>query len=88
MVYARAGDRKRAEEILKQLETSKTYVSPGELADLYVALGDHERAFASLEKGFAAHDTQLQFLGIDTGLDPLRSDPRLADLKRRVGLPE
>jgi hypothetical protein len=73
--------------ILKRLETSKTYVSPGELAVLYVALGEREQAFRSLEKAFAARDLQLQFLATDSSFDNLRSDPRFADLVRRVGLP-
>ena len=52
----------------------------------YVALGERERAFALLERGYAEHDNQLQFLGVDPGLDPLRSDPRFQELLRRVGL--
>ena len=63
------------------------YVSPAELAVLYAALGEREQAFKSLEKGFAARDLQLQFLGIDPAFDSLRDDPRFADLMRRVGLP-
>lgn len=86
--YARVGERKKAQEILKRLQTSKEYVSPGELAILYASLGELEPAFESLEKGFASHDLQLQYLGVDPAFDPLRSDPRFADLKRRVGLPE
>lgn len=84
--YAKAGEHKRAEAILKRLQTSKEYVSPAELADLYVALGKREQAFASLEKGYAAHDLQLQYIGADPFLDPLRSDPRFHDIMRRVGL--
>jgi len=84
--YAKAGERERAQAILKQLETSKEYVSPGELAILYVALGEREQAFTSLEKAYAAHDLQLQYLGVDPAFDSLRSDPRFADLLRRVGL--
>jgi hypothetical protein len=84
--YARAGERGRARALLKRLETSKEYVSPGELAVLYAALGEHESAFASLERSYAAHDLQLKYLGVDPALDPLRSDPRFQDLMRRVGL--
>jgi eukaryotic-like serine/threonine-protein kinase len=86
--YARAGARERARAILKRLETSKEYVSPGELAVLYVSLGEHDQAFASLERAYAAHDLQLKYLGVDPAYDSLRSDPRFTDLVRRVGLPE
>jgi TolB-like protein/Tfp pilus assembly protein PilF len=84
--YAQAGQREKAQAILKRLETTKEYVSPEELANLYTALGEREKAFASLEKAYAAHDLQLQFLRSEPDLDPLRSDPRFADLMRRVGL--
>jgi serine/threonine-protein kinase len=86
--YAKAGEREKAQAILKQLETSKEYVSPGELPVLYVALGEREKAFASFEKAYAAHDSQLQFLKVDPSFDPLRDDPRFQDLMRRVGLPQ
>jgi TolB-like protein/Tfp pilus assembly protein PilF len=86
--YARAGDRDRAQLILKRLQSGETYVSPGELAVLYVALGEREQAFTLLERAFAARDLQLQFLGVDPSFDTLRGDPRFADLLRRVGLPQ
>jgi hypothetical protein len=35
-----AGKRDNALEIVKQLQTTKEYVSPGELAALYAALGE------------------------------------------------
>ena len=85
---AKAGERERALLILKRLETKKEYVSPGELAVLYLALGERERTFESLERAYAVHDSQLQFLGVDPSFDPLRSDPRFQDLMRRVGLPQ
>ena len=84
--YAQAGERRKAQEILKRLQTSKEYVSPGELTVLYAALGEREQAFASLEKAYAAHDLQLQYLSADNSFDSLREDPRFKDLMRRVGL--
>ena len=86
--YTNAGEREKAQAILKQLETSEEYVSPGELAILYGALGEREKAFASLEKAYAAHDLQLQFLKVDPAFDSLRDDARFQDLQRRVGLPQ
>jgi TolB-like protein/DNA-binding winged helix-turn-helix (wHTH) protein/Tfp pilus assembly protein PilF len=86
--YAKAGERGRAQAILKRLETSGSYVSPGELAVLYAALGEREQAFASLERAYAARDSQLQFLRVEPAFDPLRSDRRFQDLLRHVGLPQ
>ena len=84
--YAKAGERKKAREILKRLETSKDYVSPGELTVLYAALGEREQAFVSLEKAYAAYDLQLQYLPAEIFFESLRDDPRFKDLMRRVGL--
>ncbi|HWQ35446.1 MAG TPA: protein kinase [Blastocatellia bacterium] len=82
---AGAGEREKARTILKQLEANK-YTSPGALTALYLALDERERAFAALERAYAAHDNQLQFLRVSPQLDPLRNDPRFIDLMRRVGL--
>ena len=83
---ALAGRRREAEEILNRLKKSKHYVSPTELAGLYVMLGDNEGAIAMLERAYTEHDLQLQTLKIDPHLYSLRFDPRFQDLVRRVGL--
>ena len=83
---ARAGDRTRALAVLQRLRSSKERGSAAELALLLTALGEREQAFASLEDAYRARDIQLQYLGVEPGFDPLRSDPRFADLMRRVGL--
>ncbi len=62
-------------------------LSPGELAVLYVGLGDKEQALSALERAYTAHDLQMQFLGIEPHVDPLRSEPRFKELVRKVGLP-
>ncbi|HKQ53148.1 MAG TPA: protein kinase [Pyrinomonadaceae bacterium] len=85
---AKSGRRAEALAILDKLKTTKEYVSPAELAIIYVGLGDKEEAFQALERAYAAHDLQLQYLNVDPHFDTWRSDPRFADLVRRVGLPQ
>jgi len=84
---AQSGKRSEAQTILDKLKTTKEYVSPAELAVLYVGLEDKEGAIASLERAYVAHDLQMQYLKVDAHCDSLRSDPRFQDLMRRVGLP-
>ena len=85
--YAMSGQRDEALTILNKLKATKEYVSPAELAILYAGLGDKEEAFQSLERAYAAHDLELQYLKVQPHYDSLRSDPRFASLMRRVGLP-
>lgn len=84
---AMSGKRSEAQAILDKLKSTKEYVSPAELAVLYVGLGDKEGAIAALERAYAAHDLQMQLLKVDAHYDSLRADPRFQDLVRRVGLP-
>jgi len=86
--YAMSGQREKALAILKKMKTTTDYVSPAELAILYTGLGDKEGAFQELERAYAAHDLQMQYLKVEPHYDSLRSDPRFTDLMRRVGLPQ
>jgi TolB-like protein/DNA-binding winged helix-turn-helix (wHTH) protein/Flp pilus assembly protein TadD len=86
--YAMSGKRDQALAILKKLKTTSDYVSPAELAILFIGLGDNDRAFQSLERAYLAHDLQMQFLKVDAHYDLIRSDQRFIDLMRRVGLPQ
>jgi serine/threonine-protein kinase len=86
--YAKSGKRNEALAILKKLKTTKEYVSPAELAVLYVGLGDKEAALESLERSYRAHDLQMQYLKVDPHYDALRSEARFQDLMRKVGLPQ
>ena len=86
--YAMAGRRDEAMAVLKELEGmyNKRESLPQYQAAVYAGLGDKDQAFAWLEKGFQARSATLVFLAIDVTYDPLRSDPRYADLLRRMGL--
>jgi hypothetical protein len=77
--------------ILEQLAASKQLYVPGMLAQVYARLGDKERAFYWLSEGVDHHFQAttgpiLEWITIDPGLPSLRSDPRFADLVRRMGL--
>ena len=67
-----SGKKSEARSILDKLKTTKAYVSPTELATVYVGLGDKEGAIASMEKAYVAHDLQLQSLGADPSFDVVR----------------
>jgi TolB-like protein/DNA-binding winged helix-turn-helix (wHTH) protein/Tfp pilus assembly protein PilF len=89
LAYA-LGDRKdEANKILNELlELNKRrYVTPAALANVYIALGKKDEAFVWLEKAFAERSNYLAYLKVFPILDPLRSDPRFANLVQRVGLP-
>lgn len=86
--YARAGRRSDAMRLLNELQqrSKKGFVPARAFIDAYVGLGDNDRAFASLEQAYKDQSNVLQFLKVSPEFDPLRSDPRFADLVRRVGL--
>jgi serine/threonine-protein kinase len=87
--YGVAGKKEKAQELLRELEQrfERSYVSPPLVALVYLGLGDRDHAFEWLEKGYALRDNLIVRLNATREFDVLRSDPRFADLKRRVGLP-
>jgi tetratricopeptide (TPR) repeat protein len=67
-------------------EVSKeAYVSPMGFAQLHTILGEKESAFAWLEKAYAERSPWMAYLANDPAFETLRSDPRFAELVRRVG---
>jgi eukaryotic-like serine/threonine-protein kinase len=84
--YAAAGRRLEAQKVLDQLnEISKQeYVPAVYRAPIYAALGEKDKAFEWLEKAYEERSIgDIQAVPV---YDPLRSDPRFADLLRRMNL--
>jgi len=49
-------------------------------------LGEKDQAFAWLQKAFEVHDGSMVVIQAEPMLDDLRSDPRYAELLRRMRL--
>jgi hypothetical protein len=87
--YARLGERSQALLVLRQLEAAskQSYTPAFSFAVVYAGLGEKDQAFAWLEKAYGERTSRLGYLQVEPFWDPLRSDPRFADLVRRIVLP-
>jgi tetratricopeptide (TPR) repeat protein len=83
-----SGRRDQAMKTLDQLQqmAKERYVSAYSFAIVYEGIGDTEKAFQWLEKGYQERDYEMNSLKVDPLLQGLRADSRFADLIRRVGL--
>jgi TolB-like protein/tetratricopeptide (TPR) repeat protein len=86
--YAHAGRRSDALRLLAELKrrNKEGYIPAAAFVNAYLGLGDNEQAFYWLEQAYKEQSNILQFLKTHPYFDPIRSDPRFADLVRRVGL--
>ncbi len=87
-VYAKSGWKGYLQGNLNFLleKSKKSYVPPFVIATFYARLGQKDEAFAQLEKGLQERDFTLSHVK-SFEFDSLRSDPRYADLLKRIGLP-
>lgn len=87
MAYAAAGMTNEAEEITSGLEKlqGKRYVLPYNIAKIYAAASNKDKAFEWLEKAYQEGNPDLIELNSEPVFDRLRTDARLSDLMRRIG---
>ena len=88
-VYAAAGYREEAQNILDQLQelAKQRYVTPYAVGVLCGALGKEDEALRYLETACLGHDPLTVCLKTDPRVDNLRTDPRFQDLMRRMNFP-
>jgi TolB-like protein/Tfp pilus assembly protein PilF len=89
--YAVSGKKSEAQKVLDHLKEASAHgwVAPYNVAVIYAGLGEKDQAFALLERAYKDRSYYMAtYLATDERLDNLRSDPRFADLRKRVGFPE
>jgi serine/threonine protein kinase/Tfp pilus assembly protein PilF len=89
-VYALAGKREDALRILEAFNrlSSQAYVDSYQVGVIYAGLEDNQRVFQSLEKAYEQRSGSMAYIKADPFWSNVRSDPRYADLVRRMGLPQ
>ena len=73
---------------VRKAQRKTGYSSAYEIASMYADLGDKDQAFQWLNTAYQEREEGMLGLKTDFLLDPVRSDPRLAELVRKVGLPQ
>jgi tetratricopeptide (TPR) repeat protein len=85
-VHAATGRRAEARRVLAELNerARRQYISPYGIALIHTGLGDKDRAFEWLDKAFQDRSSWLIYLKVEPLFASLQSDPRAANLLRRL----
>ena len=87
-VHARLGDRRKARDILTELErTFQAQDLPAtSIAQIYLALGDKEQALTRLGAALEQRCPGVIYMKVDPAYEPLHAEPRFAALVSKMGL--
>ena len=86
--HARAGHRAEAFRLLEELKQCRKtgYIQATSFINPNLGLGNYDEAFVWFERAYHEREGILQWLKVHPFFDPVRGDPRFADLVHRVGL--
>ena len=87
--YGRWGHKSDATAALHRMNElmKEEYVTPYGMALIFAGLNDREQAIHWLQKAYEDRSHWLVWLNLDPRFDNVRSDPRFADLLRRMHFP-
>jgi TolB-like protein/Flp pilus assembly protein TadD len=83
-----SGDAKKSHEILQELLAMRQtkYGSSYCMAEVFLGMGEVDRALDWLEKACDERATWMIFLNVNPVFDPLRAQPRFREILKRMGL--
>ncbi len=86
--YALVGnlDGARRELAFAVSEGAKGFGVSFDVALLHLALGERDRALAALERAVDDGSQMIGYINVDPALDPIRSEPRVRAVARKIGL--
>jgi serine/threonine protein kinase/Tfp pilus assembly protein PilF len=89
-VYARSGLQPALREWAEQEKelNKRRYEDPALIGYIYARAGNKDEAFAWLEKAFKEKSEAMEYIKNSHMADSLHSDPRYADLLKRMGMPQ
>jgi len=83
-VAGNTAEAKKALAILTKMQKT-TFVPDIYPAAIYVALGEKDHAFQLLDSAYQQRVDRLVYFGVEPMADPIRSDPRFAQLMAKIG---
>ncbi len=88
MTQAAAGHREKAVKMLEAVQhrSSREYISPVSIAYICTAMGDHDAAFAQLDRAVQDRDPNILGLKSNPIFDTLRADDRYRALLKKIQL--
>ena len=87
-IYGFMGDTLKAREVIKQLESMQVNGLNSFIGDVYISIGEYDKAFWYYDKAVEAHEGQILWKKFSTLNNPeLKQDPRTRTLLDRIGVP-
>ena len=87
VMFARMGRPNDVPAVVAKIREMYGDAASFQYGQVYAQLGDRDRAFAALNRAWEIRDAGMTRLKTDPYIDPLRSDPRFADLIHRMNFP-
>ena len=85
-IYHVAGRQKEAQAAADEIISRVVFTPPLEMAAAYISIGDREKAFQWLERGFIDHTGTMTYITWPPWFDEIYQDPRFVSLLKRMGL--